>query len=234
MQADTVTDPNTTTSTMLYRCPMCKTSVEIDEHFVGETIDCPSCKRPFEVTPPQAWPVSPDEYQLERRSDTPVVSPADVANTEAVEQVIHPVVFRRHLVGTTVCALGVLVAIAGVVAGLTGQLLLGLDPMVMLVVSSVLLVVCGMFLLKWYVESRFQSLTLTNERLVYQQGIFSRSTSEVRHDDVRNVKLDQNIFERIFAFGDIAISSAGQDDMEIIVNDIPRPQEVVNYIRKRQ
>ncbi|MCC9600263.1 PH domain-containing protein [Stieleria sp. JC731] len=229
MQTDTVSE-----TSMLYRCPMCKTPVEIDEHYVGETIDCPSCKRPFEVTPPQAWPISPDDVDSQRRSDTPRVSPDDVAGMESVERVIHPVVFRRHLAGTTVSILGVIAGLAGIAFGLSGQLILGVEPTITLVTSGVLLAVCGAFLLKWYVQSRFQSLSLTNERMIYQQGIISRQTSEIRHDDVRNVKVDQNIVERIFAFGDIAISSAGQDDMEIIINDIPRPQEVVNFIRKRQ
>ncbi|MCD0463188.1 PH domain-containing protein [Roseiconus lacunae] len=228
MPADAIAD-----SPLLYRCPMCKTAVEINEHYIGETIDCPSCKRPFEVTPPQALPIGIDSTDSGEPGSR-AVSSEDVVSAESVEMVIHPVVFRRHFVGSMIAVVGCLVAIIGIAFALSGRPIGGLHSTVLLVTSGVVFLVAAFFLTKWYLQSRFQSLSLTNQRLVYTEGILHRRSSEVRHGDVRNVQVSQSLFERAFAFGDIAISSAGQDDMELIVNDIPRPQEVVNFIREHQ
>jgi uncharacterized membrane protein YdbT with pleckstrin-like domain len=73
-----------------------------------------------------------------------------------------------------------------------------------------------------------------NKPTTFQEGIISRETSEVQHDDVRNLQIDQNILERLLGIGDIAISSSGQDDMEIQVKGIPSPDRLAKVIRKNQ
>jgi hypothetical protein len=78
------------------------------------------------------------------------------------------------------------------------------------------------------------ALTLTSERIIYTYGLFHRSTNEMRHDDVLNMKMEQNFLERILHFGDMALSSAGDNGMEIAIHDVPRPQEMAEFIRQRQ
>ena len=39
---------------------------------------------------------------------------------------------------------------------------------------------------------------------------------------------------RLLNYGDIAISSSGQDDFEIVAHDIPDPDRVLEIIRKNQ
>ena len=60
------------------------------------------------------------------------------------------------------------------------------------------------------------------------------STNEVQHDDVRNIKSERNLLERLFNYGDIALSSSGQDDMEIVVHDVPDPDGIIEIIRQHQ
>jgi hypothetical protein len=86
----------------------------------------------------------------------------------------------------------------------------------------------------WWVLSLFTTVTVTNKRTTFQEGLISRETSEVQHDDVRNLQIDQNILERLLGIGDIAISSSGQDDMEIQVKGIPSPDRLAKVIRKNQ
>ncbi len=81
---------------ILYRCPLCEGAIEIEEHLIGEMIDCPTCDRPFKAVPPQAHPVPSHE----KVDPTEIAKGNTVADDEAVERVIHPVVFRRHLFGT--------------------------------------------------------------------------------------------------------------------------------------
>ncbi|TWU01145.1 PH domain-containing protein [Stieleria varia] len=217
-------------TSLVYRCPMCRKAVEVDPHLTGEVITCPNCDRLFEVVPPQAHPVSADE-KIDRSE---ILKGKEVADSEAVERTIHPVVFRRHLVGTIVCSVLLIAGVAGLSLGLSGRDVQWVSSSTLIVLSAIAAGIAALMLAKWFVESRFQSLQITNERSIYRRGIFNRSTSEVRHSDVRNLKVHQNLYERLLRFGDIAVSSAGQDDMEVVMNDIPQPNEVVDLIRSRQ
>ncbi|MCC9641000.1 PH domain-containing protein [Rhodopirellula sp. JC740] len=216
-------------ATLTYRCPMCEASVRVDEHRVGETIDCPSCDRPFELVPPKAHPIPAEQVDAEH-----VIDASDVAETEAIEHVVHPVVLRRHFFGTLLCLVILSLATIAIGFALLGEAVFGFAATTVLIACGIAAVIAMGFIGKWLIESRAQSLSLTNERLIYRYGIVQRETSELRHDDVRNVKLDQNVVERLLNFGDIAISSSGQDEMEIVIHDIPSPKNVIEFIRKRQ
>ncbi len=73
-------------------------------------------------------------------------------------------------------------------------------------------------------------LYITNKRTILRRGFFSKSTTEVLHDHVRNVQVDQTFLNRIFNVGTIGISSSGQEGIEIIAHSIPRPNEVKKTI----
>jgi uncharacterized membrane protein YdbT with pleckstrin-like domain len=200
------------------------------ENLLGETIECPVCDRPFLVQPPAGRPLSPEETARvgkHVRADLPL-------DDEHVDRVIHPVVLRRHFLATAVCAVLLIAAVVAVVMGLAGSAWMAIPAIGLLIGGGVMALISGFFLAKWFIASRMQSLTLTSERLIYRYGIIHRGTSEMRYEDIRNMKLNQNIVERLLGFGDMALSSAGQDDMEIVINDIPRPQQVADYIRQRQ
>ena len=99
--------------------------------------------------------------------------------------------------------------------------------------TILLLISVGMILYKWVVAIS-TTLTITDVRTTITKGIISKSTNEVQHEDVRNIRCDQNLMERLLNYGDISLSSAGQDDMEIVADDIPDPEAVIKMIRKYQ
>ena len=70
--------------------------------------------------------------------------------------------------------------------------------------------------------------------MIFTRGVINRRTSEVQHDDIRNIQVQQNLVERLVGAGTIAISSAGQDDMEIVARGIAHPQRVIETIRTHQ
>lgn len=86
----------------------------------------------------------------------------------------------------------------------------------------------------WWLTCQCTRLTVTECRSVLRSGILSKHTNEVRHHDVRNIKVRQNIFQRLFGVGDIGISTAGQADIEIVVSGLPNPQAIAKAIRDRQ
>jgi len=215
----------------VYSCPHCGATFEVTQGLVEETITCPNpdCRRLMQVDPPVAKPAPPGsgatpEYQA-------VQAPAD---TERKVMELHPVLFRRHMLGSSLAVVATVAGAAGVIAALVAGGALGLSALGLAVLGVPLLVVGLGLLGYWWLEQRFTTLTVTSERSILREGIISRDTSEVRHDDVRNLQIDQNIWQRMLGIGDIAVSSAGQDNLEIIARGIPGPERVAEVVRERQ
>jgi uncharacterized membrane protein YdbT with pleckstrin-like domain len=100
-------------------------------------------------------------------------------------------------------------------------------------ILTLLLCVVGVglvVLLVWWLKNKGTVLTVTNERTILRRGLLSKSLNEVWHQDVRNVKLSQSFWQRIFGTGTLEISSAGQADVEIKVTGIPDPDDVKSVI----
>ena len=87
-------------------------------------------------------------------------------------------------------------------------------------------------LLIWWLQTLGTKLTVTDERITLRKGILSKYTNEVFHTDIRNVQLDQSFFQRLFDVGTLAVSTSGQEGIEISVQGIPHPQNVRDLIDK--
>lgn len=226
-----------------YQCPHCNSSVTVNEGVIGDEIKCPKCDLPFKAPLPEGRPLD-SPAQAAERSNAPGSRPVPVTgisdeevisatNSEAEVRIVHPTIFRRNVFGTIVCWLLLIGGITFIVFGvMTGfAVFLGW----LWTIGGILMVLAGGFFLgKWFLVSRTTYLTLTTERTIYRRGIFTKSTSEVQHDDVRNIKIDQNFMERLLKYGNLAISSSGQDEMEIVIKGIPNPDEVASFIRAQQ
>lgn len=82
----------------------------------------------------------------------------------------------------------------------------------------------------WFIATRSKGLEITNKRTIERRGLLSKSTDEVLHDHVRNVKVDQSFYHRIVRIGQIGIASSGSDQTEIIMEDMPDPQKIREII----
>lgn len=95
-------------------------------------------------------------------------------------------------------------------------------------VVSVLLIgaVIGIvILLVWWVRCRSDLLTITSEELRFEQGILSKTHSEVRLSSIRSIRVRQSLFQRLFNTGDVYVFTAG-DIPEVTVKGIPDPHDV--------
>ena len=100
-----------------------------------------------------------------------------------------------------------------------------------LIITGVMLVPCWGTLGVWYVSITLsQSLRVTNKRIEARRGLISRSTNEVLHDHIRNIQVDQSVVDRIVGVGKIGISSAGQDEIEITMEDLPQPSRLAEIL----
>ena len=104
-------------------------------------------------------------------------------------------------------------------------------PVEFIVTLVLCLVVVGLIIfLVWWMRCKGTQLTVTNERTSLRRGILSKSITEVWHQDVRNVQLDQTFLQRLLGVGSLGISSSGQAGLEISVSGIPDPDRVKDLI----
>jgi len=148
---------------------------------------------------------------------------------EVVVMTIRPAMFRAHPVEI---GLLWLVIVGCVVSGSIGYFRAW--PMWMVVTLWVVVLIAVVWLGVYWLQTRFVALRVTNKRTVEVRGLLSRSTSEVLHDNIRNVQVNQTFRQRVFGVGKIGLSSSGQDGVEIEVENLPNPlrlREVIDLYR---
>jgi len=210
---------------LLAECPYCHASVETTMERIDEPIECRTCGKPFEMEMPSV------EVTGVKDVDEPAAAASPRLAEEAPERTLlrtHPAVFRaRPLVALFLFGLAG-ISIFGVAQGWnTGQM-----HIVYLALAG--LAVALLAMLVWSIRAAFVTLTVTSSRTILRKGLVSRTTSEVQHDDVRNIQLNQTFLERLLRIGDIGISSAGQGDLEIVAVNMPNPVRIVELIRANQ
>lgn len=100
--------------------------------------------------------------------------------------------------------------------------------------SAVLLVMGLIWLGLWKLQTLSAALEITNKRTIEHRGLLSRATSEVLHDNIRNIQIEQSFWNRVWRVGKIGIASSGQDGIEIQLGDIPSPdnlREIIDLYR---
>ncbi|MEZ6089716.1 MAG: PH domain-containing protein [Pirellulaceae bacterium] len=220
-------------------CPYCKKQVDGTIDQAGGPIICPHCDKPFEMEMPTAIVSAVEEITDDAENQNRIATEPE----ERTLARIHPVIFRsRPAAALGIFILGV-ASIILIVLSFTGTVVAGvaLNDTPVLGPASLLMWVCAAILLAiavtigyWTLLSRFTTLTVTDDRTIYKEGIISRDTSEVQHDDVRNIQLDQTIMQRWLNVGGIGISSSGQDDLEVVAKRLPDPSGIIKLIRQNQ
>ncbi|MBT3278938.1 MAG: PH domain-containing protein [Phycisphaerales bacterium] len=85
-------------------------------------------------------------------------------------------------------------------------------------------------LLVWWFRCLGQTLIVTDQRVTLRTGLLSKNTNDLYHTDVRNVRVNQSFWQRVLSVGEIAISSAGTGEMEIVVVGLPKPEKIKEII----
>ncbi len=78
-----------------------------------------------------------------------------------------------------------------------------------------------------------ECLNITNEGINRRSGILSRKTTSLRYCDIRNIGLQQSIFQRVLGIGTLEFSSAGSDSVEIRFDNIAKPFIIKATIQHR-
>jgi uncharacterized membrane protein YdbT with pleckstrin-like domain len=89
-------------------------------------------------------------------------------------------------------------------------------------------------LLAWWLHCQATSLLITESSVTLRKGLLSKSTNDVLIADIRNVRIEQTMWQRIFGVGSVAVSTSGQSDMEIEVHGVPAPDRIKAIINDRR
>ena len=108
-------------------------------------------------------------------------------------------------------------------------------PVLFLVCCALIPVGIGLVVLfVWWLRCLATSLVITDRRVTLRQGLLSKDTNDVLIADIRNVKVRQNLLQRIFGVGTVAVSTSGQSDMEIEVHGVQAPARIKAIIDDRR
>lgn len=212
------------------RCDRCERVLEAPDDLAGRKIECPACGD-VNVVPSvnamgdtsAAVRVQPVAKAAPDRASAAGYPPD--SGPEQPVMTVHPVMFRAHPF------VGLLVLLA-LLAGLGGLIYYGLvEPRRPLMWGALAgFGAAVLVLIAWKTATLTERLVISNKRTVERHGLLSKSTTEVVHDDIRNVQVAQTFFQRMLRTGTIGLSSAAQSDVEIVMHNVPNPQGVKRVI----
>lgn len=207
-------------------CDNCDQPLEVSDDLAGTKYPCPGCGDINRV------PIHPPEpLEQSRGTDGEPIDKAAAAGyppdhgPEVRVVKVRRGWFRTRPASFSAAVLVLLLSITGLVW------ILGLGNSrwwLWLAVPGAL--VSGGLLAWWWIDRYSAALVITTKRSTMHNGFFRRSTSEVVHDNIRNVQVDQTFWQRLWRVGKIGISSSGQDGVEIQVNHLPNPDKLSKII----
>lgn len=208
--------------TTTYRCPECQARLEAEEGAVGREIECPECHTPVTLGTREA---RPEPAGSERGKKAFRVTAKDIDPEKEVFRT------RPTLLFSGPAILGVLLAAAGAASLLffaaSATAPLGIAALVVLGIGIILFLVALVGV--WSCR-----IVVTSERTQLVRGILSRHSTEVRHEDVATLKVEQNLLQRLLGHGHVMLSSAGESDMEIVARSVKHPDRVAALVRQYQ
>ncbi len=193
------------------RCDNCEIPFEVDDELAGGKVPCPECGDVNRI---------PEPAEVD---DEPVPPDRDGAETDVYY--VRPAMARAHPFRFLV----ILVAIMGGLI-LSGAAMFSASVPQWLAWVGVILAAAGLvWWTVWWVQDRLTArLRVTTKRTIHRVGLLRKNTSEVLHQHIRNIRIEQKFIERIFNVGSIKIDSSagGQDDEEIYMEGIPDPERL--------
>jgi len=86
------------------------------------------------------------------------------------------------------------------------------------------------WLVVWYIKIRCTQLTVTDERVYVERGVFNKERVEIELHSIRTVRVDQTLVDRIFNCGVLKIYTAG-DEPELQQKGLPDPERLRAALR---
>lgn len=216
-------------------CDKCEKPFEIEDDAAGERVECPYCGDINRV-PVQASAMAVGKPIPARSPASKSAAPSAI-EPERTITIVRQAMFRAH-------PFWYMLVVVLFASGLVLAALAKFSPQFVDMRWTIWagLAVAGIaalwWLIWWAAPHRWVKLTITNKRTIRQEGIVVRRTSEVLHNHIRNVKIEQSALDRLFGVGSISIDTAGgegPDEMvEIQMKYVAKPYRVKEIIDRHR
>ena len=195
-------------------CDNCEKAIQVEDSAAGQKVKCPSCGDVNLIPAGGA-----------DRAAAKGLPPA--RGPEARVMLVRRAMFRAR-------PMRFLILVVVLLGGLGGGIYFGVvrSPSVVpgAVACSILGFIAFIILIGWKFLRMGEMLEITTKRTIERNGILSRATTEVMHKDIRGIQIRQTFFQRLLGIGTMCISSAAEDDHEILAEHIPHPDRVRDTI----
>ncbi len=211
-----------------FNCDKCEMLIELDDDQAGTKHECLNCgdinRVPLLEADGTQTP-APDTGPSSKNHDRAAQAgyPPDNGPEKRILK-IRRCWFRSRAIRFSVVVLFIVAACVGM---LWSQLN---DHTAYLILSAIVAVLGFSLLAWWWIDRLGASFEITTKRTIMHRGFFSKSSSEVVHDNIRNIQIDQTFLQRVTNVGRVGISSSGQDGVEIQVNHLPNPKKLQDVI----
>jgi membrane protein YdbS with pleckstrin-like domain len=99
-------------------------------------------------------------------------------------------------------------------------------------IPGAILIIAGLIIaLIGYLKWRSVIYGLTTNRIIVLKGIFSKDIYENRLDRVQDIRVKISLWQRVFNYGDIFLTTAGTAGIECIWHNIPDPRTKQKLLR---
>lgn len=89
------------------------------------------------------------------------------------------------------------------------------------------------FIALWkYLQTRHTKYEITDQRIVFQTGVFSRTTDELELYRIKDIRLEEPFFLRLFGLSNILLSSSDVSHPDITIAAISEGKQTREQLRK--
>lgn len=83
----------------------------------------------------------------------------------------------------------------------------------------------------WYIQSKAEKLTITKTHIIYRRGILRKDQVEVPKKEIRKIKTNQSLLQRMLGMGELSLTTSG-DTTEIVISGFAYPERIKEIARK--
>lgn len=102
-------------------------------------------------------------------------------------------------------------------------------------VAFVVIVAVFVYLIVVVIYRRYSwAYTMNNETIESREGLVARKVKSIRVQDLRNINVNQSLWQRILGVGDVEFSSAGGSGVEVVFRSVNDPLGVKALAQRLQ
>jgi len=86
------------------------------------------------------------------------------------------------------------------------------------------MIVFGLLVIKKMIEHATTKFIVTNKRIIFKQGWITSKTTEININQIESARIEQNIYQKMFDYGNLIIGGTGATLLKI--SNINNPKEL--------